>query len=137
MRQFPFLSALLAGAILAASPAGQAMAEPLPPECQRFQSQAKPYDLQPRLARLCVRLIDAHDSDAGLSVEEREAAARLGHYLAVIGELDIRRGAIGINGAPGKAAPTTQTARYLIAHRIGLLEIADRLAPYRQQAAMN
>jgi hypothetical protein len=129
-------SALLAG-LLALGLAAPASAEPLPPECQRFQSEAKPNDLQPRLARLCVRLIDAHDSDEGLSVEEREAAARLGHYLAVIGELDIRRGAIGINGAPGNAAPTTQTARYLIAHRIGLLEIADRLAPYRQQAAMN
>jgi hypothetical protein len=130
------IPALLGALLLAPALPAAADTEPMPSECQRFESAAKPEALQPRLARLCVRLIDAHDSDEGMNIEEREAAARLGRYLAIVGELDIRRGAIALNGIAGRARATTETARYLIAHRIGLLEMADRLAPSDRQASL-
>jgi hypothetical protein len=130
-----FLAALVAAPALPA--AAQASGE-LPSECRRFSSEAQqPRDFAPRLARLCVRLIDAHDSQRGMSPEERDAATRLGHYLAVLGELDLRRGAVGISGQVGAGRPATQTARYLIAYRIGLLEAADRLAPHSRSAELH
>jgi hypothetical protein len=129
------LAALIAAPALpvtAAQPGGE-----LPPECRRFSSETqRPQDLAPRLARLCVRLIDAHDSERGMSTEERDAATRLGHYLAVLGELNLRRGAVGINGVTASGQPATETARYLIAHRIGLLKVADRLAPHARTAVL-
>lgn len=119
-------------ALLVAVPAVplHAGAADTPAECQRFASDnARPTDLKPRLARLCVRLIEAHRSEEGMTSEERDAATRLGHYLGVLGELGIRRGAISIGGASANGPETTKTARYLIAQRIGLLRAADRLAP--------
>jgi hypothetical protein len=138
MTRKTLLLALLAALI--AAPALPVAAQPggeLPPECRRFSSETqRPQDFAPRLARLCVRLIDAHDSERGMSSEERDAATRLGHYLAVLGELNLRRGAVGINGHVGAGQPATETARYLIAHRIGLLDVADRLAPHARTAVL-
>ncbi len=136
-RKIPLLALLAALIAAPALPVAAQASDQLPPECRRFSSEAKqPQDFAPRLARLCVRLIDAHDSERGMSPEEREAATRLGHYLAVLGELNLRRGAVGISGSVGAGKPATETARYLIAHRIGLLEAADRLAPYPRSAAL-
>ena len=130
MRLKPTLLAIVAASFLL--PAVAAKAEQLPPECKRFSSkqETRPNDFAPRLARLCVRLIDAHTAPGGLSADEREAAMRLGNYLAIVGELDLRKGVLGFGqrGLPF-AKPTNETARYLIADRIGLLDLANRLAP--------
>jgi hypothetical protein len=138
MTRKPALLALLAALIAApVVPAAAQSRGELPSECQRFASEAKrPADLAPRLARLCVRLIDAHDSERGMSGEERSAATKLGHYLAVVGELNLRRGAVGISGHVGSGQPATETARYLIAQRIGLLDAADKLAPHPRSAEL-
>jgi hypothetical protein len=128
--------AALAGALTLSGPA--AADGPLPPECARFYTEAdKPQDFAPRLARLCVRLITAFGTPSGLSQEEHMAATRLGTYLAILGELDLRKGNAGIGAQTRARAATTETARYLIAYRIGLLEIADRLAPYQRTASLN
>ena len=131
------LSALTALLMAAFAPHAEAESNETPSECRRFdRSAAKPTDFAPRLARLCVRLVDAHDSADGLSGEEMAAATLLGEYLAVVGELDLRKGAAGIGPRPGRArAGTSETARYLIAHRMGLLAAADRLAPKSPQTA--
>jgi hypothetical protein len=132
----PLILAAFALACAAAGPAGAD--PPLPRECARFSTEsAKPQDFAPRLARLCVRLITSFSSPQGLSTDERVAATRLGNYLAILGELDLRKGNAGLGGQARSGAPTTETARYLIAHRIGLLEIADELAPFEQAAALN
>lgn len=135
MRLKHVLPALLASSLLL--PALGAAAEELPSECKRFSSrQAKPSDFQPRLARLCVRLIDANLTPGGLDAEEHEAATRLGTYLAIVGELDLRKGVVGV-GRNLKLAvkPTNETSRYLIADHIGLLDMADRLAPQTETSA--
>jgi hypothetical protein len=129
------LAAALAGTLVFSSPA--AATTPLPPECARFHADADaPQDFAPRLARLCVRLVAAFSSPSGLSKEEHLAATRLGNYLAILGELDLRKGNAGIGGRTRTGSATTDTAQYLIAHRIGLLEIADRLAPHGRTAAL-
>lgn len=128
MRLAVFILALFAASGFAET--GRA-AEPLPTECRRFASDhSRPYDFAPRLARLCVHLIQADGSAAGLDPQEREAASRLGNYLAIVGELDLRKGFVkgGL-----RTGGITETARYLIARRIGLLDMADRLAPASEE----
>lgn len=124
MRFSVFILALLAAASVASTAAARG---PFPAECGRFATdQGLPNDFAPRLARLCVRLIEADGSAAGLDPEEREAAMRLGTYLAIVGELDLRKGFVrgGL-----RSGGITETSRYLIADRMGLLDMADRLAP--------
>jgi hypothetical protein len=129
MQPAPITAALLAALLVA--PLMPAPAEAgSPSECRRFVSEeTRPNDFAPRLNRLCVKLIEAHTSPRGLSEVETEAATRLGTYLAIVGEIDLRRGAAGIGMGASAGKPATQTARYLIAREIGLLDMADRLAP--------
>jgi hypothetical protein len=137
MRTRLLAAALVSTATLFAM-AGPGAANNLPPECRRFASEATgPADLAPRLARLCVKLIEANASSSGLTAEERSAATTLGQYLGVLGELDLRKGLVGINGNAKGGTATTDTARYLIARRIGLLAIADKLAPEPRTASLH
>jgi hypothetical protein len=131
MTPSPRIAALLASlALLLAVPPVAAGSAGEAPECRRFSGDgAGPKALAPRLGRLCVRLVDAHASPGGLSEEEIEAATQLGTYLAVVGELELRRGAAGLGGGAASAPGTTDVARYLIADRLGLLDTADALAP--------
>jgi hypothetical protein len=124
-------------AALALSAAFPATADPAEakPECRRFVAKdAEPGALAPRLARLCVRLVDANASSRGLSERESSAATLLGRYLAVVGELELRRGAAGLLPG-GRTGGTTDAARYLIADRMGLIEVADALAPESPRTA--
>lgn len=121
-------------------PLHQAEPAPLPSECRRFTpakgtppSEADEHYTAP-LARLCVRLLDAEASAAGLSETETAAATRLGEYLAVLGRLELR---IVLEDGVKRleaARRTTETARYLIARRMGLFAYAEALAPAEDAA---
>jgi hypothetical protein len=122
-------AATLATAVLATALPAVADTAKAKPECRRFVVEdPAPGALAPRLARLCVRLVEAKDSPRGLSDGETAAATLLGRYLAIVAELELRRGVAGLARSI-RSGGTSETSRYLIADRMGLIDLADNLAP--------
>ncbi len=125
MKPIRLVAALLA-LVLAAAPEAPLAETGAPP------AACRPFVLEPGsaygLVRLCARLVEAQGRGR-LSEDETEAAQRLADYLVVLARLELRVAPAPDGHRLRVARRTSVTARYLIADHLGLIAIADRLAP--------